>query len=81
LPLKDYLAPLAREELFHDGFCVEFLGMHRRGLMKAISNWTQNVDGFFNLLSLEIWGRLFFFNESVAELTDRINCLPSGNDT
>ena len=76
LPLKDYLAPLAREELFHDGFCVEFLGLHRRGLMKAISNWTENVDGFFNLLALEIWGRLFFFNESIAELTDRINCLP-----
>jgi asparagine synthase (glutamine-hydrolysing) len=76
LPLKDYLAPLAREELFRDGFCVEFLGLHRRGLMKAISNWTENLDGFFNLLALEIWGRLFFFNESIAELTDRINCLP-----
>jgi asparagine synthase (glutamine-hydrolysing) len=75
LPLKDYLEPLAREELFHDGFCLEFLGMHRRGLIKAISNWTENVDGFFNLLALEIWGRLFFFKEPVAELTDRINCL------
>jgi asparagine synthase (glutamine-hydrolysing) len=81
LPLKDYLAPLAREQLFRDGFCVEFLGLHRRGLMQAISNWTQNADGSFNLLSLEIWGRLFFFNESVAELTDRINCLPSENHT
>jgi asparagine synthase (glutamine-hydrolysing) len=79
LPLKDYLAPLAREELFHDGFCVEFLGLHQRGLTETITNWTENVDGFFNLLSLEIWGRLFFFNESVAELTDRINCLPSEN--
>jgi asparagine synthase (glutamine-hydrolysing) len=79
LPLKDYLGPLAGEELFHDGFCVEFLGLHRRGLIEAISKWTENVDGFFNLLALEIWGRLFFFNQSVAELTDRINCLPSKN--
>ena len=35
LPLKDYLAPLAREELFNHGFCVEFLGLHRRGLMES----------------------------------------------
>ena len=72
LPLKDYLAPLAREELFRDGFCVEFLGLHRRGLMKAISNWTENVDGFFNLLALEIWGRLFFFRQTVDDVTDAV---------
>jgi len=72
LPLKDYLEPLAREELFHDGFCVEFLGLHRRGLMKAISNWTENVDGFFNLLALEIWGRIFFFRQTVDDVTDAV---------
>jgi asparagine synthase (glutamine-hydrolysing) len=73
LPLKDYLAPLAREELFRDGFCLEFLGLHRRGLMDAISNWTENIDGFFNLLALEVWGRLFFLNEPLADVTDRFN--------
>jgi asparagine synthase (glutamine-hydrolysing) len=73
LPLKDYLAPLAQEKLFRDGFCVEFLGLHRAGLAEAVSNWTENVDGFFNLLALEIWGRMFFFGESVAEVTERIN--------
>jgi asparagine synthase (glutamine-hydrolysing) len=72
LPLRDYLAPLAREELFRDGFCVEFLGLQRRGLMEAISNWTENVDGFFNLLALEIWGRLFFFRQNVDEVTNSI---------
>jgi asparagine synthase (glutamine-hydrolysing) len=72
LPLKEYLAPLAREQLFRDGFCAEFLGLHRRGLMETISNWAQNVDGFFNLLALEIWGRMFFLNQTVAELTDRV---------
>ena len=59
-----------------DGQCVQVLGLHRRGLMETISKWTEKVDGFFNQLALEIWGRLFFFNESIAELTDRINCLP-----
>ena len=40
--------------------------------MKAISNWTENVDGFFNLLSLEIWGRLFFFRQTVDDVTDAV---------
>jgi len=79
LPLKDYLAPLAREELFHDGFCVEFLGLHRRGLIEAISNWTKNVDGFFNLLALEIWGRLFFWRQTVEEITGEILRLSEKN--
>ena len=79
LPLKDYLAPLARQELFNDGFCLEHLGLHRGGLMKAISNWTENVDGFFNLLALEIWGRLFFFKQSLADLTDKVNRISSEN--
>jgi len=73
LPLKDYLAPLAREELFHDGFCLEFLGLHRRGLTEAISNWTENVDGFFNLLALEIWGRLFFFHQSLEVVSEQFS--------
>ncbi|HWP24699.1 MAG TPA: asparagine synthase (glutamine-hydrolyzing) [Candidatus Binatia bacterium] len=69
LPLRDYLAPLAREELFRDGFCVEFLGLHQKGLLATISNWAENVDGFFNLLALEIWGRLLFMSRRVDELT------------
>jgi asparagine synthase (glutamine-hydrolysing) len=69
LPLRDYLKPLARGELFHDGFCVDILGLERRGLMTAISNWAENVDGFFNLLALELWGRLFFFRQTVDDVT------------
>jgi asparagine synthase (glutamine-hydrolysing) len=80
LPLADYLAPLAREELFRGGFCLEFIGMHRRGVTEAISKWRENVHGFFNLLALEIWGRLFFLNQPVEELTERLTRL-SGKTT
>jgi asparagine synthase (glutamine-hydrolysing) len=73
LPLRDYLAPLAREELFRGGFCLEFLGMQRKGLIEAVSNWRENVDGFFNLLALEIWGRLFFLRQPLEELTEHVN--------
>jgi asparagine synthase (glutamine-hydrolysing) len=72
LPLADYLAPLAQEKFFHNGFCVEFLGMRRQGVMEAISAWKENVHGFFNLLALEIWGRLFFLGETEEALTRQL---------
>lgn len=54
LPLRDYLAPLAQAELFRGGFCLEVVGLQPRGFKEAISNWSRNVHGFFNLLALEI---------------------------
>ena len=63
--MKDYLAPLARPEFFEGGFCLEVLEMQRRGFLNVISNWQNNVHGFFNLLALEIWGRLFFLDQPV----------------
>jgi len=72
LPLRDYLAPLAQEKLFDGGFCLEVLGMQKRGLIDAVSNWRENVDGFFNLLALEIWGRLFFLRQPLEEVTAQV---------
>jgi asparagine synthase (glutamine-hydrolysing) len=72
LPLQDYLAPLAREEFFRDGFCLEFLQLHPKGLSETISKWTHDVDGFFTLLTLEIWGRLYFMRQSVDEVTGQV---------
>jgi asparagine synthase (glutamine-hydrolysing) len=71
LPLADYLAPLARAGYFQNGFCEEYLGLQRRGLDDAIGRWRENVDGFFNLLALEIWGRLYFLGQSLEEVTDQ----------
>lgn len=68
LPLADYLAPLANVKFFAQGFCVDYLGMHPRGITHPVVGWRDNVNGFFNLLSLEIWGRLFFLGQSVAEV-------------
>jgi asparagine synthase (glutamine-hydrolysing) len=72
LPLQDYLAPLAQEEFFHGGFCLEFLGMHRQGMLQAVANWRSNVHGFFNLLALEIWGRLFFLHQPLENVTEQV---------
>jgi asparagine synthase (glutamine-hydrolysing) len=72
LPLEDYLAPLAREELFRGGFCLEFLQLQRKGLAEAITTWKHDVEGFFTLLTLEIWGRLFFLRQPLGEVTELV---------
>jgi asparagine synthase (glutamine-hydrolysing) len=72
LPLQDFLAPLAREEFFRNGFCLEVLELHPKGLAETLSNWTHDVEGFFTLLTLEIWGRLFFLHQPVEEVTERV---------
>ena len=81
LPLQDYLAPLAREEFFRRGFCLEFLQIHPRGLSETISKWTHDVEGFFTLLTLEIWGRLFFLHQSVEEVTEQVMRLSGQTQT
>lgn len=72
LPLADYLAPLANINFFAQGFCVDYLGMHPRGITHPIVGWRDNVNGFFNLLTLEIWGRLYFLGQSVAEVNQQL---------
>ena len=77
LPLQDFLAPLAREEFFRDGFCLGLLDLHPRGLSDAIAKWTHDVEGFFTLLTLEIWGRLFFLRQPLEEVTEQVTRLSS----
>jgi hypothetical protein len=40
--------------------------------MAAIANWRDNVHGFFNLLALEIWGRLLVLEQTVEEVTEHV---------
>jgi asparagine synthase (glutamine-hydrolysing) len=72
LPLQDYLAPLARDDFFRGGFCLEVLELHPKGLSETVSKWAHDVEGFFTLLTLEIWGRLFFLHQSVEEVTEQV---------
>jgi asparagine synthase (glutamine-hydrolysing) len=72
LPLRDYLAPLARPEVFDKGFCYEVLGLRPRGVHGVVQSWQDNIHGFFNLLSLEIWGRLFVLREPLDAVEDLV---------
>lgn len=80
LPVKDYLAPLARKEFFAHGFCLDVLEMQERGFLDVVSNWQHNVHGFFNILALEIWGRLFFLRQPLDEVTDQVVGLSGGSN-
>jgi len=77
LPIAEYLAPLARPELFRDGFCEQALAMDPRGLQRTVVDWRQNVQGFFSLLALEIWGRLVVAGERPEAVTDRLLAVPA----
>ena len=75
LPMHDYLGPLADMSLFENGFCTEVLGYKRSGLSTAVENWADNTVGFFSLVSLEIWGRLYFLNQTVEQINALIDSL------
>ncbi len=80
LPLDDYLKPLARPDLFNNGFCAQVLGMRSFGIRDLLGSWDQNIFAFFNLLTLEIWGRLFILGHSLDEVNESMSRLePRGS--
>jgi asparagine synthase (glutamine-hydrolysing) len=72
LPLGDYIGPLAKADLFRNGFCTEVLNLHQKPMMESVANWKHNVNGFYNLLALEIWGRMYFLKQTAEEVTEQI---------
>jgi asparagine synthase (glutamine-hydrolysing) len=72
LPMADYLAPIARPEFFHEGFCEQALGLDPRGLRATVAGWRDNVAGLFSLMTMEIWGRLFLMGQSQDEVNEAL---------
>jgi asparagine synthase (glutamine-hydrolysing) len=73
LPLQDYLEPFAKKELFNSGFCSETLEISNTGILNIVNNWSKNVHAFFNLVALEIWGRIFVGRDSVDSVNEFLN--------
>jgi asparagine synthase (glutamine-hydrolysing) len=71
LPAEQYIAPLVTEKLFQDGFCAEVFGIDRASRSRLLSACAKDLQTSFNLITLEIWGRLFFMNQSVEEINER----------
>jgi asparagine synthase (glutamine-hydrolysing) len=69
LPWKTYLAALAQPSLFRGGFCTEVLGFSAPIMDEMVASWDANVECFWNLLNLELWGRLFVLENSVEQVS------------
>ena len=79
LPLADYLAPLAREELFAGGFLREVLDLSQDGLRESLASWRASPDAFFSLLACEMWGRMAFLGETPEAIEERVAALERGH--
>lgn len=69
LPVDEYVAPIAKKELFEGGFCEQFLELGRRGIARTMATWNRQSHGLFGLVALEMWGRIYFMGQSVEEVT------------
>jgi asparagine synthase (glutamine-hydrolysing) len=69
LPWRMYLAPLAQPSLFRGGFCTEALGFSATVMDEMVASWHANLDLFWNLLNLELWGRLFVRKDSLEQVS------------
>ena len=72
LPVGEYVAPLARPEFFEDGFCEDILGFNARGVETLMQSGARSEHAIFGLITLEIWGRLYFLGQTVADVEDLI---------
>jgi asparagine synthase (glutamine-hydrolysing) len=80
VPLNDYIAPFAQIDLFQRGFCNEIVGLHSRGIQEVITSWQTNIQAFFNLVSLELWGRLFIMHQPLEQVCELLSKLETIHD-
>jgi asparagine synthetase B (glutamine-hydrolysing) len=69
-PWRDYLAPFARVAAFRGGFCTDALHLSTPVVEELITSWETNVQVFWNILNLEMWGRLFYQRESIDRVAN-----------
>ena len=51
------------------------LGLSRRGIERRVSSWQRWSYGFFGLVTLEIWGRLFLLGQTIDQVAEDIERL------
>jgi len=72
VPVDQYFAPMYTARFLEGGFLSSFLGLDWR-VAKGLTSWGRDgTPALFQLLHLEIWGRLFFMGQSVDEVTDHL---------
>ena len=72
LPADQYLAPFARLDLFEEGFCAQVFSLPRASIRDLVESWKADLPTFFNLLQIELWGRMLLLGQSPEEVTERV---------
>ncbi len=72
LPTGEFIAPLLAPELFDAGFVTGELGVPWGRLNGELERGRRGERDAFDLLTLELWGRLFIRGESLDEVEARV---------
>ena len=72
LPLQAYLAPLARLDFFKGGACLDMLSLDQKAIAAIVETYERYLPSFYNLVNLEIWGRLFLLGQTVEQVTEQV---------
>jgi asparagine synthase (glutamine-hydrolysing) len=72
LPLKSYLSPFACKSFFKQGVCLDLLRLDQKAIDALVTNYERHLQSFFNLVNLELWGRLFLLGQPVEEIEEFI---------
>ena len=72
LPLKSYLAPFASKRFFKKGVCLDLLNLDQKAIDAVVATYEHHLQSFFNLVNLELWGRLFLLQQPVEEVEESI---------
>ena len=72
LPLKSYLAPFASKSFFKQGVCLDLLNLNDKAIDALVTTYERHLQSFFNLVNLELWGRLFLLQQPVEEVEESI---------
>jgi asparagine synthase (glutamine-hydrolysing) len=72
LPLKSYLAPFASKSFFKQGVCLDVLKLNEKAIDAVVETYERHLQSFFNLVNLELWGRLFLLQQPVEEIEELI---------
>ena len=72
LPLKHYLAPFASRSFFKQGVCLDVLKLNEKAIDGMVETYERHLQSFFNLVNLELWGRLFLLKQPVEQVAELI---------
>lgn len=74
--VSDYFSPLGKASLLQGGFLESYLGLDwsvAKSLLASASDAPDAAPFLFQMANIEIWGRLYFMNQSVEEVTSLLS--------